>query len=76
MDRWTGKETMMASITSGKGPGGNTDNYTGAKFKIYTSLIVRSYHLENPLCITTQPEKCENNKYNTLHNDITVISYH
>ena len=34
-------------------PGGNTDNYTGAKFKIYTSLIVRSYHLENPLCITT-----------------------
>ena len=34
-------------------PGGNTDNYTGAKFKIYTPLIVRSYHLENPLCITT-----------------------
>ena len=25
-------------------PGGSTDNYTGEKFKLYTSLIVRSIH--------------------------------
>ena len=46
--RWRGSE-----LGALKTAWGNTDNYTGAKFKIYTSLIVRSYHLENPLCITT-----------------------
>ena len=39
------------ALEASQGPGGNTDNYTGAKFKMYTSLIGGSYHLKNPPCI-------------------------
>ena len=42
----------LGRFVSLAGTWGNTDNYTGAKFRMHTPLIVGSYHLENPPCIT------------------------
>ena len=33
---------LLKHMTNSRGPGGDTDNYTGAKFRINTSLIVRT----------------------------------
>ena len=67
-----GKIWRGVALEASQGPGGNTDNYTGAKFKMYTSLIDDgSYHLKNPPCIRLSTWNMWMFKV-SIHIDITI----